>query len=79
MGTKANSEDPIEMQHSGAFHQGLHCCIREKQSSGTEIYHNRFTCVSLKNKCKNELSYTCCINIYGTIHQGAKRITIGLT
>ena len=49
MGTKANSEDPIEMQHSGAFHQGLHCCIREKQ---IKKYHNRFTCVSLKTNVK---------------------------
>ena len=25
MGTLANSEDPDEMQHSAAFHLGLHC------------------------------------------------------
>ena len=25
MGTLANSEDPDEMQHNAAFHQGLHC------------------------------------------------------
>ena len=25
MGTLANSEDPDEMQHNTAFHQGLHC------------------------------------------------------
>ena len=25
MGTSANSEDPDEMQHNAAFHQGLHC------------------------------------------------------
>ena len=25
MGTFANSEDSDEMQHNGAFHQGLHC------------------------------------------------------
>ena len=24
-GTFANSEDPDEMQHNAAFHQGLHC------------------------------------------------------
>ena len=36
MGTLANSKDPDEMQHSAAFHQGLHCLLRLKQSSGTE-------------------------------------------
>ena len=25
MGTLANSDDPDEMQHNAAFHQGLHC------------------------------------------------------
>ena len=28
------------MQHDAAFHQGLHCLLRLKQPSGTEIYHN---------------------------------------
>ena len=28
-----NSEDPDEMLHNAAFHQGLHCLITQKQSS----------------------------------------------
>ena len=40
MGNLTNSEDPDEMQHNAAFHLGLHCLIRLKQSSGTKIYHN---------------------------------------
>ena len=40
MGTLANSEGPDEMQHNAAFHQGLHCLLRLKQPSGTEIHHN---------------------------------------
>ena len=40
MGTLANSEDPDEMQHKAAFHQGLHCLLRLKQTLGTEIYRN---------------------------------------
>ena len=40
MGTLANSEDPDEMQHNAAFHQGLHCLLLLKQLSGTEINHN---------------------------------------
>ena len=48
MGTLANSEDPDEMQHDAAFHQGLHCLLILKESSETEIYHN------LENiKCKH--------------------------
>ena len=40
MGILANSEDPDEMQHDAAFHQGLRCLLRLKQPSGTEIQHN---------------------------------------
>ena len=51
MGALANSEDPDEMQHYAAFHQGLHCLLRLKQpsASGTEIHHNleTSTCDSL--------------------------------
>ena len=28
--TFANSEDPDEMQHNAAFHQGLHCFVKVK-------------------------------------------------
>ena len=50
MGTLANSEDPDEMQHNAAFHQGLHCLLRLKQSSGAEILYNleKSTCGPLK-------------------------------
>ena len=30
MGSLANSEDPDEMQHYAAFHQGLHCSSNVK-------------------------------------------------
>ena len=68
MGTLANSEDPYEMQHIAAFHQGLHCFLRLKQPSGTEKLHN------LENstydlKVYNGQSHTTCINMYGKIHQ----------
>ena len=39
-GTLANSEDPDEMQHHAAFHQVLHCLLRLKHPSGTEVHHN---------------------------------------
>ena len=39
-GYLANSEDPDEMQHNAAFHQGLHCLLISKLPSGIEIYHN---------------------------------------
>ena len=52
MGTLANSKDPDEMQHNAAFHQGLHCLLRLKQPSGTEIHNNKetSTCDPLKYK-----------------------------
>ena len=37
MGTLANSEDPDEMLHGVAFHQCLHCLLRQNQSSEKEI------------------------------------------
>ena len=36
MGTLENSEDLDEMLHSAAFHLGLHCSRRQKQSSCIE-------------------------------------------
>ena len=40
MGTSANSEDPDEMQHYAALHQGLHCLLRFRQPSGAEKHQN---------------------------------------
>ena len=52
MGNLANSEDPDEMQHNAAFHQGLHCLRRLKQALGIEIHHN------LENSTCDPLKYT---------------------
>ena len=38
MGILANRENPDEMQHNAAFHQGLHCLLRQKQSLEKEIH-----------------------------------------
>ena len=37
MGTFANSEDPDEMPHIVAFHQGLHCLLKQNLSSEKKI------------------------------------------
>ena len=39
MSTFANSEDPDEMQHNAALHQGLHCLQRLKISSDKKIQY----------------------------------------
>ena len=47
----ANIADPDEMQHNAAFHRVLHCLLRLKQASGTEIHHyleKKSTCDHLK-------------------------------
>ena len=31
--TLINSEDPHEMPHNAAFHQGMHCLLRKNRSS----------------------------------------------
>ena len=40
MATLTNSKDQDEMQHDAAFHQDLHCLLRLKHPSGTEIHYN---------------------------------------
>ena len=39
MHTLANSKDQDEIPHNAAFHQGLHCLLRQKQSSEREIQY----------------------------------------
>ena len=34
------SEDPDEMSQIAAFHMGVHCNLRQKQSSQTEVQQN---------------------------------------
>ena len=34
----ANSEDPDEMPHNAAFHQGLHCFLRQNLSSEVKYF-----------------------------------------
>ena len=72
MGTFTNSEDPDEMEHNDAFHQGLHCLLGFKQPSVAEIHHNseNSACDSLKYTMSSPIAY--CINMYGKIHQNIK-------
>ena len=37
MSTLVNSEDPDQMSQNVVFNQDLHCLLRSKQSSGTEV------------------------------------------
>ena len=67
MGTLANSVDPEEMQDNAAFHQGLHCLLRLKQSSGRKTHHDLEM-----STCDNGQFYTYCINVYEKIHQNTK-------
>ena len=68
MGTLANSEDQDEMQQNAAFHQGLHCLLRIKQPSGTEIHHNSENSICDPLKVYNGQSHTYCVNMYGKSH-----------
>ena len=71
MGTLAKCEDPDEMQHNVAFHQSLHCLLRLKQPSGTDI-HNLENSTSGPLKCTKGSPNTYCINVYRKIHQNTK-------
>ena len=50
MGTLAKVEDPDEMHHNAAFHQGLHSLLIFEEHSGAVIHHNldNSTCDPLK-------------------------------
>ena len=55
--TFANCENPNEIPHYAAFHQGLHFLLPSKQSSGTEIHYNLEipTCDPLKYVMDNPM------------------------
>ena len=42
--TMANCEDPDEMKHNTAFHQDLHCLLRQNLSSEKETQFEILTC-----------------------------------
>ena len=46
MSTSTKIEDPDEMSRNAAFHQGLHCLLKQKQSSEKDIqfYLEIITC-----------------------------------
>ena len=52
LGTLANSEYTVKMLHNAAFHQGLHCLLRLKQPTVTEIHHY------VENSTCDPLNYT---------------------
>ena len=54
-GNPVNREEPDEMQHYAAFHQGLHCLIRLKLPSGTEIHTNFRKIYSLTGTFTNSI------------------------
>ena len=74
--TLADSADPDEMPHKVAFHQGLHCLLRYKQSPGTEIY--RFIEISVHEPFQNGQVHNCCINMYGITHLNKKGLNLSL-
>ena len=49
MGILTNSENPNEMLHNVAFHQGLHCLLRQNRSSeGKNTFKKKITSDSSK-------------------------------
>ena len=69
----ANSEDPDEMPHNAAFHQGLHCLLGQNQSSGKEIQYflEIITCdPSIYTKDHPDLTVS--IKLYGKFHWSKK-------
>ena len=59
MDTLANNENPDEIMHYAAFHQGVHCLPRLIQPSGTEIHYtlDNSTCDPLKYKMASPILF----------------------
>ena len=68
----ANSEGPDEMPHKVAFYQGLHCLLRQKQSSGTDVHLFIEILTGHSLNYKMEKFHTYCVNIFGKIHYNEK-------
>ena len=51
MGTLGNSEDPDEMPHNAAFHQDLHCFLKQNHSSEKETEYFWDIITSPLNMC----------------------------
>ena len=47
--TLTNSEDPDEMPHYAAFHQGLHCLLSQNPSSENDIYIFNYNLLTHQN------------------------------
>ena len=73
-GTLSNSEDPDEnaAYYDAAFLQGLHCLLRLKQPTGTEIQHKLEDSTCGLFKVHNGQSHKYCININGKSYQNTK-------
>ena len=67
MSTFANSEDPDEMQHNNAFHQGLHCFVKVKKTfrQKNQIFFENYNPIPLD--MNNGLSHVYCIKPEGRI------------
>ena len=53
--TLANSEDPNEMPHNAALHQGLHCLFRQNQSEKKQAGMNL-----IRSQAPNLVFSRCC-------------------
>ena len=50
MPTLSNSEDPDEMPHHAAFHQGLHCLLAQNRyAEKDEAFHQGLNCLLALN------------------------------
>ena len=67
MSTFANNEDPDEMQHNAALHQGLHCKGKKSlQTKRCNIFFENYYLTPLD--MYNGLSQAYCIKPEGRIH-----------
>ena len=71
-GSLANNEDPDEMTHNGAFHQGPHCLIRQNRSSEKRIQQFFENYNSWPLNIYNGPSWLYCMYLYGKFHWSEK-------
>ena len=68
MSTLAKNEDPDEMLHDAAFHQGLHRLLRQKRSSENGIQYYLEIIKPMTTEIYSETSQVYSIKPEGRIH-----------
>ena len=76
MSTLANRDDPDEMQHNAAFHQGLHSLLSQKKSPDFEMQFYLEVIICVPSIYTNDRGIPTCTQICMCVRLGT--VSIGI-